>query len=85
MSRTVCQHIVLSSTNEPPAICRSICPYALRSLREKRLETPLRGGRVASVLIGASKPGQIDDCVGALKSPELSPEELARIDEVLSG
>jgi L-glyceraldehyde 3-phosphate reductase len=45
----------------------------------------LRGGRVTSVVIGASKPGQIDDCVGALKSPEFSPEDLSRIDAVLGG
>jgi aryl-alcohol dehydrogenase-like predicted oxidoreductase len=44
----------------------------------------LRGGRVTSVVIGASKPDQIDDCVGALKSPDFSPEELSRIDAVLS-
>jgi L-glyceraldehyde 3-phosphate reductase len=45
----------------------------------------LRGGRVSSVVIGASKPGQIDDCVGALKRPDFAPEELVKIDEALSG
>jgi L-glyceraldehyde 3-phosphate reductase len=40
----------------------------------------LRGGRVTSALIGASRPEQVVDCAGALASPEFSAEELARID-----
>lgn len=45
----------------------------------------LRGGRVTSALIGASKVSQIEDAVGALEAPELSAEELARIEEILRG
>ncbi len=56
-----------------------------QSLAQMALAWVLRGGRVTSVVIGASKPGQIDDCVGALKSPEFSPEDLSRIDAVLGG
>lgn len=55
-----------------------------QSLAQMALAWVLRGGRVTSVVIGASKPDQIDDCVGALKSPDFSPEELSRIDAVLS-
>jgi L-glyceraldehyde 3-phosphate reductase len=40
----------------------------------------LRGGRVTSALIGASRPEQVADCVEALKSPTFTPEELAEID-----
>ena len=36
--------------------------------------------RIAA-LIGASKVSQIEDCVGALKNPKFSPDELARIDQ----
>lgn len=43
----------------------------------------LRGGRVTSALIGASKVSQIEDAVGALEAPELSAEELARIEAIL--
>ncbi|SFJ52031.1 L-glyceraldehyde 3-phosphate reductase [Paenibacillus sp. UNC496MF] len=45
----------------------------------------LRGGRVASALIGASKVGQIEDAVGALEAPPLMAEELARIEAILKG
>ncbi|WP_044481252.1 L-glyceraldehyde 3-phosphate reductase [Paenibacillus antibioticophila] len=45
----------------------------------------LRGGRVTSALIGASKASQIEDAVGALEAPELSAEELARIEAILKG
>jgi L-glyceraldehyde 3-phosphate reductase len=54
-----------------------------QSLAQMALSWVLRGGRVTSVVIGASKPAQIDDCVGALRNPDFSPEELARIDDVL--
>ena len=40
----------------------------------------LRGGRVTSALIGASRPEQVVDCVGALKNLSFTPEELAEID-----
>ena len=56
-----------------------------QSLAQMALAWVLRGGRVSSVVIGASKPGQIDDCVGALRKSDFSPEELLRIDEVLKG
>jgi len=54
-----------------------------QSLAQMALAWVLRGGRVSSVVIGASNPAQIDDCVGALEKPGFSPEELARIDEVV--
>jgi len=55
-----------------------------QSLAQMALAWVLRAGRVSSVVIGASKPGQIDDCVGALDKPDFSPEELAKIDGVLN-
>ena len=61
---------------------------ALNAIAERRGQTlaqmaiawVLRGGRVTSALIGASKPQQIADCVGALQTPDFSKEELAQID-----
>lgn len=44
----------------------------------------LRGGRVTSALIGASKVAQIEDAVQALDRLEFSDEELARIDAILA-
>lgn len=61
---------------------------ALNAIAEKRGQTlaqmalawVLRGGRVTSALIGASRPGQVEDCVGALKNLDFSDAELAEID-----
>jgi len=44
----------------------------------------LRHAEMSSALIGASKPEQIEDAVGALENLEFSAEELARIDDILS-
>ena len=51
-----------------------------QSLAQMALAWVLRGGRVTSALIGASRPEQVVDCVAALKNPAFSPEELAQID-----
>jgi L-glyceraldehyde 3-phosphate reductase len=40
----------------------------------------LRGSRVTTALIGASRPEQVEDSVGALNNREFSAEELAEID-----
>ena len=45
----------------------------------------LRQPGVTSALIGASRPAQIEDAVGALNNVDLSAEELANIDEILAG
>ncbi|WP_239616272.1 aldo/keto reductase [Cohnella mopanensis] len=54
-----------------------------QKLSQMALAWVLRGGRVTSALIGASKVGQIEDAVAALRHPNFSGEELARIDEIL--
>lgn len=51
-----------------------------QTLAQMAIAWVLRGGRVASALIGASRPEQVIDCVGALKSLEFTGEELAEID-----
>ena len=40
----------------------------------------LRGDRVTSALIGASRAAQIVDCVRSLERPDFTAEELAEID-----
>ena len=45
----------------------------------------LRHKVVTSALIGASRPEQIEDAVGALGNLEFSHEELQAIDEILAG
>jgi len=54
-----------------------------QSLAQMSLAWVLRGGRVTSVLIGASKPQQIDDCVASFHNMDFSSEELRRIDRAL--
>ena len=62
---------------------------ALNGIAEKRGQTlaqmalawVLRGGHVTSALIGASRPEQIEDSVGALKNPDFSEAELKEIDQ----
>ena len=51
-----------------------------QTLAQMALAWVLRKGRVTSALIGASRPGQVEDCVGALKNLEFSDAELADID-----
>jgi L-glyceraldehyde 3-phosphate reductase len=60
----------------------------LNAIAEKRGQTlaqmaiawVLRGGRITSALIGASKPSQVVDCVAALDSPDFTAGELKEID-----
>ncbi|NOU97738.1 L-glyceraldehyde 3-phosphate reductase [Paenibacillus sp. LMG 31456] len=54
-----------------------------QKLSQMALAWVLRGGRVTSALIGASKVSQIEDAVGALRVLDFSEEELSRIDAIL--
>ncbi|MDX3977535.1 L-glyceraldehyde 3-phosphate reductase [Shinella sp.] len=51
-----------------------------QTLAQMALAWVLRGGRITSALIGASRSSQIVDCVKALEKPDFSAEELAEID-----
>lgn len=54
-----------------------------QKLSQMALAWVLRGGRVTSALIGASKVSQIEDAVGAVRNLSFTDEELARIDAIL--
>ena len=54
-----------------------------QSLAQMALSWILRDGKVTSVLIGASKPEQILDNIGALRNTDFSDEELKRIDDIV--
>ncbi|WP_437615162.1 L-glyceraldehyde 3-phosphate reductase [Erwinia sp. V71] len=54
-----------------------------QKLSQMALAWVLRGERVTSVLIGASKISQIDDAVGMLANRQFSADELAQIDAIL--
>jgi len=51
-----------------------------QTLAQMALAWVLRGGRVSSALIGASRPSQVEDCVGALNNLDFSAGELTEID-----
>ena len=51
-----------------------------QTLAQLALAWVLRGGRVTSALIGASRAAQIVDCVRALDHPDFTEAELAEID-----
>jgi L-glyceraldehyde 3-phosphate reductase len=56
-----------------------------QSLAQMALAWVLRGGRVTSALIGASKVSQIEENVKALDRLDFTAEELARIDALAAG
>lgn len=67
------------------AALRSLADIAAsrgQSLAQMALAWVLRDGTITSALIGASRPEQVEDCVGALAQTTFSAEELAAIDEL---
>jgi len=53
-----------------------------QSLSQMAIAWVLRQPAMASALVGASKPEQIDDCVGALRNLNFNADELSHIDAV---
>jgi L-glyceraldehyde 3-phosphate reductase len=53
-----------------------------QSLAQMAIAWVLRDGAITTALIGASRPEQVEDCVGALGKLEFTEEELAEIDAV---
>ena len=53
-----------------------------QTLAQMALAWVLRDGSITSALIGASKPEQVVDCVGALKNLTFTADELADIDRI---
>ena len=62
----------LSSKLEPVKPVRHVNAMALAWV--------LRDGGITTALIGASRPEQVSDCVGAIGNLEFSAEDLAEID-----
>ncbi|MNN72697.1 L-glyceraldehyde 3-phosphate reductase [compost metagenome] len=54
-----------------------------QSLAQFALAWVLRGGKVTSALIGASRVSQIEENVAALSNLDFSDEELSRIETIL--
>ena len=53
-----------------------------QTLAQMALAWVLRNGGITSALIGASKPEQVVDCVGAIRNRDFTADELARIDAI---
>ncbi|MEX1661247.1 L-glyceraldehyde 3-phosphate reductase [uncultured Thioclava sp.] len=51
-----------------------------QSLAQMAIAWVLRGGRITTALIGASKPSQVIDCAGAVSNLDFTEAELAEID-----
>ena len=51
-----------------------------QSLAQMAIAWVLRDPRMTSALIGASRPEQVEDCVGALANPHFDNEELLELD-----
>jgi L-glyceraldehyde 3-phosphate reductase len=55
-----------------------------QTLAQMAIAWVLRGGRVTTALIGASRPEQIIDCAGAIGNLDFTEGELKQIDEISS-
>ena len=55
-----------------------------QTLAQMALAWVLRWEEVTTALIGASRPEQIEENVGALSAPDFTDEELQRIDDILA-
>ncbi len=88
-SRATVNHFLKESSIDAATVARLT---ALNDIAEKRGQTlaqmaiawVLRDKWITSALIGASKPEQIEDCVGALKAAPFSHNELALIEKELT-
>jgi L-glyceraldehyde 3-phosphate reductase len=56
-----------------------------QSLAQMAIAWILKDERITSVILGASKPKQVTDAIGAIKNFNFSKEELERIDGILKG
>jgi L-glyceraldehyde 3-phosphate reductase len=75
-------------TPETMAIVRRLGTVAVargQTLAQLALSWVLRHPVVTSALIGASRPAQVEDAVGALANTRFTDEELASIDKILAG
>jgi L-glyceraldehyde 3-phosphate reductase len=51
-----------------------------QTLAQMAIAWVLRDGGITTALIGASRPSQVEDCVGAVKNLDFTADELAEID-----
>jgi L-glyceraldehyde 3-phosphate reductase len=74
------QNLISAEAVSRIAALNDIAKKRGQSLAQMAVAWVLRDERMTSALIGASRPEQVEDCVGALKATDLSDAELAEID-----
>ncbi len=88
-SRAAGHSIFLKAENITDEVVDKVCKLneiavsRNQTLAQMALAWVLRGGRVTSALIGASKVSQVDDCVRAIDNLEFSKDELEKIEVIL--
>jgi L-glyceraldehyde 3-phosphate reductase len=70
-----------ATTVENIRALNSIATRRGQTLAQMALAWVLRKGRVTTALIGASRPAQVEDCVGALNNREFTDADLSAIDK----
>jgi L-glyceraldehyde 3-phosphate reductase len=88
-SRATVNHFLKESSIDAATVAKlkrlhMIAETRGQTLAQMAIAWVLRDKWITSALIGASKPEQIEDCVGALKAPAFSHEELAKIEMELA-
>jgi L-glyceraldehyde 3-phosphate reductase len=88
-SRATVNHFLKESSIEPKLVAKleklnGIATGRGQTLAQMAIAWVLRDKWITSALIGASRPEQIEDCVGALKAPAFSHDELTLIEKELA-
>jgi L-glyceraldehyde 3-phosphate reductase len=88
-SRATVNKFLKESSIEPALVAKlgklnAIARQRDQTLAQMAIAWVLRDKWITSALIGASRPEQIEDCVGALKAPAFAPEELKQIEKELA-
>lgn len=79
-SKTLESGLITGEMQETLRALDAIAKERGQTLAQMALAWVLRGERVTTALIGASRPSQIEECVGAIHNLDFSDDELARID-----
>jgi L-glyceraldehyde 3-phosphate reductase len=88
-SRATVNHFLKESSIDVKTVAKlkqlnAIAEQRSQSLAQMAIAWVLRDKWITSALIGASKPNQIEDCVGALGNEHFSTDELQKIEFALS-
>ena len=87
-SRATVNHFLKESSIDAATVTKlkrlnAIAEARGQSLAQMAIAWVLRDKRITTALIGASKPQQIEDCVGALSKPSFTKSELQIIEDAL--